>query len=527
MVRTLSLLMLLPLMVSAAARIVLVGDSTVNDQGGWGPGFRGSFGPEVEVTNLALNGRSSKSFRDEGAWAPAIAAKPDYILIQFGHNDGPGKGPERETDPKTTYRDNLIRYIDEARAAGAKPVIVTSITRRSFDADGKLKSDSLEPYIEAARAVAHEKNVPLMDLYALTRAQAEKLGPVGCLEIDALDKDGKPDTTHLSAKGRNEIGQMAAKEFVRVVPAMRPLLLATPAPVQVVVNPDGTGDFKTIQMAIDHAPFVSANQRLIIEIRPGTYKERLVLPQDRPRTTFLGRDAATTIITAAMSAKEAGGTFLSSTVDVQGTEFHAENVTFENTFGVGSQAVAIMIHSDRAEFRKCRFLGWQDTLYVASGRMYFRDCYIEGHVDFIFGNAAAVFDRCDVHSKGDGYLTAVNRTSAAEPTGYVFYKCKLTGEHQTKGSFLGRPWRPYARVVYIDCEMGDFIRPAGWDNWNSTANEATAWYGEIGSTGPGAKPGDRVKWSRQLTPAEAAPFMPDVFLRGSDDWRPAAAPARP
>jgi lysophospholipase L1-like esterase len=175
----LALLAGLPVMAEGATRIVLVGDSTVNDQGGWGPGFRLSFGPDVQVTNLALNGRSSKSFRNEGAWAPALAAKPDYILIQFGHNDGPGKGPERETDPATTYRANLVRYIDEARAAGAKPVLVTSITRRVFDADGRLKTDSLAPYIEAVRAVARETNVPLMDLYALTRVEAEKLGPIG------------------------------------------------------------------------------------------------------------------------------------------------------------------------------------------------------------------------------------------------------------------------------------------------------------------------------------------------------------
>ncbi len=292
--------------------------------------------------------------------------------------------------------------------------------------------------------------------------------------------------------------------------------------MQVVVASDGSGDFKTIQMAIDHAPFVPDGQRLNIEIRPGTYKERLVVPQDRPRTTFLGEDAATTIITAAMSAKEAGGTFLSSTVDVQGAEFHAENVTFENTFGVGSQAVALMIHSDRAEFRHCRFLGWQDTLYAATGRQYYKDCYIEGHVDFIFGNATAVFDNCEIHSRGDGYLTAQSRTSPDLPTGYVFYHSRLTAENQTKGSYLGRPWRPYSRVVYIDCAMDAFIRPEGWNNWNDAKNEATAWYGEYGSTGPGAKTADRVGWSHQLTAQQAAAFQPDVFLRGSDGWNPAA-----
>jgi lysophospholipase L1-like esterase len=205
----------------AVVKIVLVGDSTVNDEGGWGTGFTASFdASQVQVTNLAKNGRSSKSFRDEGLWAPALAARPDYILIQFGHNDVPGKGPERETVPETTYRANLIRYIDEARQVGAKPVLVTSIVRRNFDADGKIKRDSLVPYVAVTRQVAAEKNVPLMDLYTLTREQAEKLGPEGCLTIDARDKDGKPDHTHLGPEGRRTIGIMAAHELMRVVPAV-------------------------------------------------------------------------------------------------------------------------------------------------------------------------------------------------------------------------------------------------------------------------------------------------------------------
>ena len=205
-------------------RIVLVGDSTVNDQGGWGPGLRASFGSEVEVVNLARNGRSSKSFRDEGAWKPALEARANYILIQFGHNDGPGKGPDRETDPTTTYRENMARYIDEARAVGAEPVLVTSIVRRVFTPEGKIRRDTLAPYVEAVRALAAEKNAPLIDLYSLTLAQAEKLGPDGCAEIDARDQDGKRDRTHLGPKGRQEIGAMAARELARVAPALRKYL---------------------------------------------------------------------------------------------------------------------------------------------------------------------------------------------------------------------------------------------------------------------------------------------------------------
>jgi lysophospholipase L1-like esterase len=198
-------------------KIVLVGDSTVNDEGGWGEGFRSGLAGSAEVINLAKNGRSSKSFRDEGLWAPALAAKPDYILIQFGHNDEPGKGPDRETDPSTTYRANMIRYVEEARAVGAKPVLVTSIVRRNFDADGKIKRDHMVPYVEEVRKIAAEKNVMLIDLYALTLAQAEALKPEDRESLNATTKDGKTDTTHLGPKGRHEIGAIVAKQFGIVV----------------------------------------------------------------------------------------------------------------------------------------------------------------------------------------------------------------------------------------------------------------------------------------------------------------------
>jgi lysophospholipase L1-like esterase len=205
-------------------KIVLVGDSTVNDEGGWGEGFRKSFGPPVEVINLAKNGRSSKSFRDEGLWDPALAAKPDVIVIQFGHNDQPGKGADRETDPATTYRANLIRYIDEARSIGATPILVTSIVRRNFDAAGKIKRDPLVDYAAEVRKIASEKNVPLMDMYALTLAQSESLGPEGSKVLGATTKEGKLDTTHLNAMGRQEIGVIAAREFVRLEPTLKPYL---------------------------------------------------------------------------------------------------------------------------------------------------------------------------------------------------------------------------------------------------------------------------------------------------------------
>ena len=298
---------------------------------------------------------------------------------------------------------------------------------------------------------------------------------------------------------------------------------ASSSSVHVVVAPDGTGDFKTVQSAIDHAldhgP-LQPKQRLIIEIRPGTYRERVKVPQDRPRVTFLGADATTTVITFNAGAKEIGGTFFSSTVEVEGAEFEAANLTFENSHGAGTQAVAVTVYSDRAVFQKCRFVGWQDTLYAASGRQYFRDCFIEGHIDFIFGNASAVFENCEIYSRGAGYITAQSRLTPDSATGYVFIHCRLTGENTGRDVYLGRPWRDYSHVVFMNCYLGEHIRPEGWSDWNNTGRSKTAWYAEYGSEGPGAKQDKRIPWARQLTEAQVRQFQPDVFLRGVDGWQP-------
>jgi len=195
-------------------RIALVGDSTVAEKSGWGPAFAKLLGPSAACTNFALGGRSSKSFRDEGQWAKVMAAKPDYVLIQFGHNDMPGKGPARETDPNTTYRENMIRYVDEARAIGARPILVTSMARRAFQ-DGKIRGE-LAPWADAVKKVATEKQVPLVDLFGRSIALLEKLGPEGSAVFDPPGKDGKPDHTHLSAKGGEAMAKLIAEELRKV-----------------------------------------------------------------------------------------------------------------------------------------------------------------------------------------------------------------------------------------------------------------------------------------------------------------------
>jgi pectinesterase len=303
---------------------------------------------------------------------------------------------------------------------------------------------------------------------------------------------------------------------------MLPLYGASDA--QVTITPDGSGPYKTIQYAIDHAPYPSG--RLTIEIPPGTYRVRVMIPQDRPRVTFLGHDAATTKITFDLAGPEVGGDFFSPTVDVQGTEFEAYNITFENMHGPKGQGFAIAVHSDRAVFRKCRFTGWNDTLYAAWGRQYYDDCFVEGFGDFIFGNAAAVFDRCEIHSRGPGHVTAHSRNAADQPTGYVFDHCQITGGEGVSKVNLGRPWRSYARVVFLDCWIGPHILPEGWDNWQKPDAEKTAWFGEYRSAGPGADSSKRVPWAHVLTLREAEQFRPNKFLRGEDGWQPAKKESR-
>lgn len=204
---------------SGKIRIVLVGDSTVAPRSGWGNAFGQMLEPGAECFNQALGGRSSKSFREEGAWARALALQPDWILIQFGHNDQPGKGPKRETDPNTTYAANLARYIDEARAIGAKPVIVTSLTRRNFE-HGQLVS-TLGPYAAAARRVATEKQVPLVDLYARSTEQALKLGPGGLAPMEPPGKTpGSLDHTHLNERGGEMIAPLVVEELRKAAPEL-------------------------------------------------------------------------------------------------------------------------------------------------------------------------------------------------------------------------------------------------------------------------------------------------------------------
>ena len=289
----------------------------------------------------------------------------------------------------------------------------------------------------------------------------------------------------------------------------------------ITVAADGSGNVRTVQEAIEKVPRDS-KRRFVIRIKPGIYTEQVRIPADKPYVSFIGESAEKTKITFNLSNKAAGSTSASYSLYVGGNDFYAENITIENSFGTGSQAVAALIEADRVVFKNCRFLGWQDTLYAKNGRHFYESCYIEGHVDFIFGQAAAVFENCHIHSKGDGYIAAPMRFAADEPSGFVFDRCLLTSSNTVKGVYLGRPWRDYGRTVFLNTRMDAAIRPEGWHHWEPH-REKTAYFAEYGSTGAGANLESRVAWSRRLGDSDIKQFSTEYFLGGRDGWDPKTA----
>lgn len=320
------------------------------------------------------------------------------------------------------------------------------------------------------------------------------------------------------------------------------VLLTTAAATgkDIVVDGSATGGFTTVQAAIDSvAP--GNTERVRILIKPGTYAERITVPKDKPHISLIGQGETPeqTVLTYHLKASDPKpdgsgnvGTTGSSSTYVHATDFIAENVTFANSAGdnVG-QAVAIKTTNDRLIFRRCRFLGFQDTLYPTSGRVYFKDCYVTGDTDFIFGNATAVFENCTINSSDSSYITAAS-TKPETAHGFVFLDCTLTASQGVKSGsvWLGRPWQwdrgSKASVTFVRTKMGSHINPQGWHPWDvqkNTSPDTTTRYAEFGSMDLNGQPLDlskRVSWSKQLTAEDAAKLTAKGILAGSDGWDP-------
>ncbi len=550
--------------------IFMIGDSTMsnksliggNPERGWGHVLPGFFSEDIRVDNHAMNGRSSKSFIDEGRWDKVLSLikKGDYVFIQFGHNDEKPKA-DRHTDPGTTFDTNLRKFVNETRAKGGIPVLFNSIVRRNFGtADEKAvaqaiiqddirkginpdakheasqapspeKGDKLidthGAYLDSPRNVAKELDVPFVDMNKLTHDLVEGMGPeeskklfmwVPADAVAAMPK-GREDNTHLNVHGARVIAGLTVDAIAKAVPELAEYVRH----YDFVVAQDGSGDFFTVQEAINAVPDFRKNKRTTILVRKGVYKEKLIIPESKINISLLGQEGAVISYDDYASKPNVFGeeksTSGSSSCYIYAPDFYAENITFENTSGPVGQAVACFVSADRVYFKNCRFLGFQDTLYTYGKgcRQYYEDCYIEGTVDFIFGWSVAVFNRCHIHSKRDGYVTAPS-TDKGQKYGYVFHDCKLTAADGVQKVYLSRPWRPYAQAVYIHCDMGKHILPAGWNNWDNKEAEKTVFYAEYDSYGAGANPKARAAFSHQLKSVKG--YEIETVFAGDDGWNP-------
>lgn len=538
--------------------IFMIGDSTManknlvggNPERGWGQMLPGFFTENIRVCNYAKNGRSSKSFIDEGLWDEVISQvrKGDYVFIQFGHND---EKPDklRHTDPGSTFDDNLRRFVKETKEKGGIPVLFNSIVRRNFrnntnailedDApkvvsaisehpkEGDILIDTHGEYLNSPRNVAKDLDVVFIDLNRITHDLVEGLGPEKSKELYMwipqntvpICPKGKEDNTHLNIYGARVVAKFAVTAISEVIPELEKYVCY----YDFVVAKDGSGDFFTIQEAVNAVPDFRKERRTTILLRKGVYKEKLIIPESKINLSLIGQEGAVISGDDYAAKKNRFGENMSTSGSascyIYAPDFYAENITFENTAGQVGQAVACFVSGDRTTFKRCRFLGNQDTLYTYGkySRQYYEDCYIEGTVDFIFGWSTAVFNRCIVHSKRNGYVTAP-ATDQGKAYGYVFFDCNLTAEDDVDKVYLSRPWRPYAQAVFIHCNLGKHILAEGWNNWNKKDAEKTVFYAEYENVGEGANPRARASFSRQLE--NIKDYTVEKILSGDDGWNP-------
>jgi len=358
-----------------------------------------------------------------------------------------------------------------------------------------------------------------MDFYEkMGRVPMQELSPLKAGPTTAPSSEDSTtfDGTHLNAEGSVAVGAMVAAELRRVVPELANSIRADRR--FIIVSPDAGGDFKTLHEAIAAIPDNSA-LRTFVHVKPGIYDEgQILLPASKKNVTFDGEDPVRTVLRYHFNVQEsepsAARGFTGTGVVILADNFHASGIGFENVSGNHGQALALRIDADRAVLKNCRITGWQDTLMINKGRMYFKECFISGRVDFIYGSATAVFDECEIMSRNRGHITAAN-TPQNQPYGFVFLNCRLTwdpapwvninnpndpGSSKPDKADLGRPWRDYACVAFVRCQMGDHINPLGFVTWvGAEQRNQTVRYSEYKNTGPGASTEGRNKWVRQLT----------------------------
>ncbi|QJR10974.1 hypothetical protein DSM104443_02044 [Usitatibacter rugosus] len=544
---------------------------------GYGDALCGLFKWQVECANLARGGRSTKSFRGDGSWDRVAGHLRDragrgttYVLIQFGHNDQPGKA-ERSTDLATEFPANLRRYVEEVRSAGAIPVLVTPLTRRQFDASGSLKTD-LASWAETTRKVATELSVPLLDLYADSAASVSRMGPVRADELaQAPAPDPVFDHTHLGPKGAAFFAGLVAREIAQAVPGLAaqlvvgavepagriarpqlsaaqardysyrevlggwdplsgPLAKGEPLKADYIVDrerPDGQRTFATVQAAVNAAVRSAkegAPSRAFILVRPGIHEGLVYLPESPVAITLYGEGgdpaavrirakldatvtgdayaqafgsafndapASVTAMFASLKSRPTVGTPGSAVVWVKQSGFEVKNLTLENSYNKDrgdrldqSQAVALLLDdADRAHLENVRLVGYQDTFFLAASsperpaRAFVHRSYIEGDMDFIFGEATGFFLDSEIRTLGDRAVsyTLAPSTHYKRRFGFVFDACRFTGDgtpNARAGTFkLARQWyratEAVGKVAVLNSTIGPHIDPVRpWADWS-------------------------------------------------------------
>ncbi len=481
----------------------------------------------VRVSDLTIDGADNgiriKSDPSRGGLVQDVVY--DDVCIRNVRN------PIILTPHYTTFPGNLLPVYREIALKDVHVLTPGQVTFEGFDATHKLGVTLDNVFADGLPASSiHASNVEITvgprlgNLFA-AGDQPERKG------VTVTPLPGSTAGTPVACEGRFE-------EYPANPTAPRSATPAPPVDNTLFVAADGTGDFYSIQQALDVAPPDGA----VLLIAPGTYREAISITKPNIELRGSNADATKTVIVFDKSAGSSGGTLHSATAEIRGDNFHAENLTFANDWNathtqvpVGSQALAVLVAADKAIFSNVRFLGNQDTLYAGSRncapdgerciptRQYFTHCYVEGNVDFIFGDSKAVFDHCEIHSTphSEGFLTAQSKHYPSEDSGFVFNHCTLTAAPGAANIWLGRPWRPYAKVIFLNTEMGAHILPAGWREWHpgETHSIETAYYAEYNSSGPGAHRGERDPHTKLLTAAEAAQFDTKTFF---DGWDPAA-----
>lgn len=402
---------------------------------------------------------------------------------------------------------SAYKWFDEVKLTGIKEV-------RTYNEKGKLIEKKIVPDAEAApiwaRFMELDDNTPFfcdrdgIKKYTLAEIGAERRN--GYAWYTDEPKEVFKKYKKWSKKYLPKVDKEAAKKKVI-------------DDYNVVVAQDGSGDYESIQAAIDGSKSFPYKP-VIITVKEGVYNEKVHIYSWNTKVHLIGESKEKTIIRAGdffkKIAKGRNSTFHTSTVLVEGNDCLIKNLTIENSAGEVGQAVALSVNADRVKVENCNLLGYQDTLYTAGEglKQYFKNCLITGSTDFIFGEATVFFENCTIHSKKDSYITAAS-TPAGIAHGYVFNNCKLTADEGVSEVYLGRPWRVYAKTVFVDCELGSHILKEGWHNWNKKDAEQTVFYAEINSKGPGASK-EREQWAKQLKKSKAKQFSKEKVLKASN-----------